>query len=69
EESNYPFPINAEWEHCAGSSPQFRGYTCALWTTFHALTVQAYKNGFNDPKFNPIAPLVAIRNWLRKNVP
>uniref|UniRef100_A0A1I7W2S8 Sulfhydryl oxidase n=1 Tax=Loa loa TaxID=7209 RepID=A0A1I7W2S8_LOALO len=28
EESNFPFPVGINWEHCAGSSPKFRGYTC-----------------------------------------
>uniref|UniRef100_A0A915PU61 Sulfhydryl oxidase n=1 Tax=Setaria digitata TaxID=48799 RepID=A0A915PU61_9BILA len=64
EENDNPFPTEADWEHCAGSSPQFRGYTCGLWTAFHALTIQAYKNSVNDPKFAPIAPLVAIRDWV-----
>ncbi|VDN21392.1 unnamed protein product [Gongylonema pulchrum] len=59
-----PFPTQADWEHCAGSNPQFRGYTCGLWTTFHALTVQAYKKALSDPKFDPTAPLAAIRNWV-----
>ncbi|KAL3989996.1 Erv1 / Alr family protein [Acanthocheilonema viteae] len=64
EEYNHPFPVDDDWEHCAGSSPKFRGYTCGLWTTFHALALQAYKNGLNDSKFVPITPLVAIRNWV-----
>uniref|UniRef100_A0A914RKM8 Sulfhydryl oxidase n=1 Tax=Parascaris equorum TaxID=6256 RepID=A0A914RKM8_PAREQ len=51
EEQNYrPFPINEDWEHCKGSNPQFRGYTCGLWTTFHALTVQSYMDGRNGKK-------------------
>ncbi|CAG9537260.1 unnamed protein product [Cercopithifilaria johnstoni] len=64
EEYNHPFPVNSDWEHCAGSNPKFRGYTCGLWTLFHALTLQAYKNGLNDSKFVPITPLIAIRNWV-----
>uniref|UniRef100_A0A0R3RM40 Thioredoxin domain-containing protein n=1 Tax=Elaeophora elaphi TaxID=1147741 RepID=A0A0R3RM40_9BILA len=47
EENNHPFPVETDWEHCAGSNPKFRGYTCGLWTTFHVLTLQAYKNGLN----------------------
>ena len=27
---------------CAGSSPQFRGYPCSLWTLFHTLMASAY---------------------------
>ncbi|VDK84030.1 unnamed protein product, partial [Litomosoides sigmodontis] len=47
DENDHPFPTEDNWEHCAGSNPKFRGYTCGLWTTFHALALQAYKNGLN----------------------
>jgi len=30
-----------EWEGCAGSQDQFRGYPCSLWTLFHTLTVNS----------------------------
>ncbi|KHN70952.1 Sulfhydryl oxidase 2 [Toxocara canis] len=64
EHNNRPFPINEEWEHCKGSNPQFRGYTCGLWTTFHALTVQSYKDGHNDASYEPLPPLHAVRGWV-----
>ena len=38
----HPFPVNATWQQCRGSSPEFRGFTCSLWTTFHTLTVHTY---------------------------
>ncbi|CCD61191.1 Sulfhydryl oxidase [Caenorhabditis elegans] len=66
EEAGHPFPLNTNWEHCAGSSTQYRGYTCGLWTTFHALTVSAFKNWQN--KTNditlPLPPLQSIRDWV-----
>ncbi|CAJ0560911.1 unnamed protein product, partial [Mesorhabditis spiculigera] len=37
-----PFPTNSSWQHCEGSSGRYRGYTCGLWTTFHAITVHTY---------------------------
>lgn len=43
EENGNPFPQTADWEHCKGSTSQYRGYTCGLWTTFHALGVSAYR--------------------------
>ncbi|VDM75223.1 unnamed protein product [Strongylus vulgaris] len=43
ESAGNPFTINSDWEHCKGSSGQYRGYTCGLWVTFHTLTVSAYK--------------------------
>uniref|UniRef100_A0A1I8A1G4 Sulfhydryl oxidase n=1 Tax=Steinernema glaseri TaxID=37863 RepID=A0A1I8A1G4_9BILA len=64
EEQQNPFNVNSDWEHCKGSSAQFRGYTCGLWTTFHAMTVQAYKDGLNDPNFRPLPVLQAIRDWV-----
>ncbi|CAB3377480.1 Hypothetical predicted protein [Cloeon dipterum] len=38
---NFVIPENQEWIGCRGSSSKYRGYTCGLWTTFHALTVGA----------------------------
>jgi thiol oxidase len=28
-----------QYHYCSGSSPQYRGYPCALWVLFHTLTV------------------------------
>uniref|UniRef100_A0A915N4Y7 Sulfhydryl oxidase n=1 Tax=Meloidogyne javanica TaxID=6303 RepID=A0A915N4Y7_MELJA len=59
-----PFPISEEWEHCKGSSPVLRGYTCGLWTLFHVLTVNGYRNGQKDTSFDPLRLLLAIRDWV-----
>lgn len=59
-ESNNPFPIDDGWDHCAGSNSKFRGYTCALWITFHALTVSAYKNSLNGLLLANIAFFIII---------
>uniref|UniRef100_A0A1I8BF96 Sulfhydryl oxidase n=1 Tax=Meloidogyne hapla TaxID=6305 RepID=A0A1I8BF96_MELHA len=63
----YPFVQNATWQHCAGSSTEFRGYTCGLWTTFHALTANVIithsKNSGTAP--NPLGPLRAIQGWVQ----
>ncbi|CAB3399739.1 unnamed protein product [Caenorhabditis bovis] len=66
EEAGHPFPLNADWDHCAGSSTQFRGYTCGLWTTFHALTVSAYKHWLAKTSnvTLPLPPLQSIRDWV-----
>eukprot|EP00095_Tigriopus_kingsejongensis_P002549 maker-scaffold309_size213625-snap-gene-0.17 protein:Tk02549 transcript:maker-scaffold309_size213625-snap-gene-0.17-mRNA-1 annotation:"sulfhydryl oxidase 2" len=37
----------SEWVGCRGSHPKYRGYPCALWTLFHALSVNAVLQG--DP--------------------
>lgn len=48
EKYNYPFPKNADWQHCKGSDNKFRGYTCGLWTNFHSLTINAFlEDGFS----------------------
>jgi thiol oxidase len=44
EDQGRPFPVNGDWDHCNGSTPVLRGYTCGLWTVFHVLTISAYKN-------------------------
>ncbi|CAD5233476.1 unnamed protein product [Bursaphelenchus xylophilus] len=64
EDQGKPFPTNADWQHCKGSSPQYRGYTCGLWTTFHALTVSNYKNKGAEADFDPKAVLKSIRGWV-----
>uniref|UniRef100_A0A8R1TUD8 Sulfhydryl oxidase n=1 Tax=Onchocerca volvulus TaxID=6282 RepID=A0A8R1TUD8_ONCVO len=56
----YPFPTNASWEHCKGTTPGYRGYTCGLWTTFHAMTV----NAFTQELQTPINLLLGIRGWV-----
>lgn len=55
--------MNASWQHCKGSSPEFRGYTCGLWTTFHAITVHAYMNTIAQP-MDPLKPLLSIKGWV-----
>lgn len=50
EDQMKPFPTGGEWEHCRGTTPQFRGYTCGLWTLFHAVTVSAYR-GSSDGEY------------------
>ncbi|VDK77764.1 unnamed protein product [Litomosoides sigmodontis] len=56
----YPFPVNASWEHCKGTMPGYRGYTCGLWTTFHAITVNAFMKNLQSP----ITLLLSIRGWV-----
>ncbi|CAG9532636.1 unnamed protein product [Cercopithifilaria johnstoni] len=56
----YPFPTNASWEHCKGTTLGYRGYTCGLWTTFHAITVNALMQRLQSP----ISLLFTIRGWI-----
>uniref|UniRef100_A0A0M3K852 Sulfhydryl oxidase n=1 Tax=Anisakis simplex TaxID=6269 RepID=A0A0M3K852_ANISI len=58
-----PFPTNASWVHCKGTRPQYRGYTCGLWTTFHALTVNAYMNSL-ERELQPLQILSSIKQWV-----
>ncbi|CAD6194486.1 unnamed protein product [Caenorhabditis auriculariae] len=60
-----PFPVNSSWQHCKGSKPTFRGYTCGLWTTFHALTVHTYIDTIRDDFVDPLKPLTSIQGWVR----
>ncbi|KAE9418066.1 hypothetical protein Angca_005187, partial [Angiostrongylus cantonensis] len=65
EEAGNPFAVNSDWEHCRGSSGQYRGYTCGLWVAFHAITVSAYKQASEHlSDFKPAEPLKAIRAWI-----
>lgn len=56
----YPFPTNASWEHCKGTTLGLRGYTCGLWTTFHAITINAFIQGVQSPT----GLLFSIRSWV-----
>ncbi|XP_015109572.1 sulfhydryl oxidase 1 [Diachasma alloeum] len=47
QEMSPVFTENREWIGCSGSSPQFRGYPCGLWTLFHTLTV-SHAEAFED---------------------
>lgn len=42
----------SSWIGCVGSSPQFGGYPCGLWSLFHTLTVNHAEEGHGneDPK-------------------
>jgi len=50
----------AGWEGCRGSSPQYRGYPCGLWTLFHTLTVSA---ATKDPAF-PYGGVSSVANSM-----
>lgn len=56
-----------KWGACAGTKPQFRGYPCSLWMTFHAVTVAAYERFLKNPQapFDPMEVLDAIREYVR----
>ena len=56
-----PFPVNSSYQQCRGSTPITRGYTCGLWTTFHALTVHTYIDTIKDDLVDPMKPLKAIQ--------
>jgi len=49
-----PLPQKPKWIACQGSKPFLRGYTCGLWTTMHAVTVQAYMDEKDNPQFKPV---------------
>ena len=39
-------PATASWGSCRGATRSSRGYTCGLWMTFHAMSVNAEKMGW-----------------------
>nr|XP_026490114.1 sulfhydryl oxidase 1 isoform X1 [Vanessa tameamea] len=42
------FISNLDYIRCKGSQPQYRGYTCGLWTLFHTLTINAAQKPGNE---------------------
>ncbi|XP_065314526.1 sulfhydryl oxidase 2-like isoform X1 [Gordionus sp. m RMFG-2023] len=64
--SSYVFPPeHRKWIGCKGSQPTLRGYTCGLWTLFHTLTVNAYKNSVTHAYQDGLLTLLIIRDYLR----
>ncbi|KAE9547840.1 hypothetical protein FO519_008948 [Halicephalobus sp. NKZ332] len=54
EDLGNPLPKEPNWISCKGSKPFLRGYTCGLWTTMHAVTVQAYLEEKDNYNFKPV---------------
>ncbi|CAF1153829.1 unnamed protein product [Adineta steineri] len=58
-----------EFNHCNGSDPSKRGYTCSLWLLFHSMTVkQAILAEENKLPANVQPPdmIISIREFIRK---
>ncbi|KAI6172627.1 Sulfhydryl oxidase [Aphelenchoides besseyi] len=58
EELGHPLPSESKYLACKGSQSNLRGYTCGLWTTFHVITVEAYKQNKHNPSFSPYAEVL-----------
>ncbi|KAK4314016.1 hypothetical protein Pmani_014679 [Petrolisthes manimaculis] len=58
-------PSHQPWIGCQGSEPKYRGYPCGLWTTFHALTVNAVLQDGSKKFYNPKKPLQAIHGFVK----
>ncbi|CAF1095207.1 unnamed protein product [Rotaria sp. Silwood1] len=54
---------HVQYQHCAGSAPQYRGYPCALWLLFHTLTVSQYQTA--PKQINVIEIPLAIKNYIK----
>ncbi|TPP59870.1 Sulfhydryl oxidase [Fasciola gigantica] len=59
------FPLlEGEYRGCQGSEITYRGYPCALWTLFHALTVSQCEREAEYPDLKPTAVLHAMNRFL-----
>ncbi|XP_057369617.1 sulfhydryl oxidase 1-like [Daphnia carinata] len=56
---------NQEWVGCRGSRPNFRGYPCGLWTTFHTLTVSYALKHPDNSEVNPALVLQAMKGFIK----
>ncbi|KAI9559056.1 hypothetical protein GHT06_015845 [Daphnia sinensis] len=56
---------NQEWVGCRGSRPNFRGYPCGLWTTFHTLTVSYALKHPDDSEVDPALVLQAMKGFIK----
>ncbi|TDG51711.1 hypothetical protein AWZ03_001771 [Drosophila navojoa] len=53
---------STQYVGCAGSSPQFRGFSCSLWTLFHFMSVQA---AGNEESQDPLEVLQAMHGYIK----
>lgn len=58
------FLSDQNWIGCMGSSPEFRGYPCSLWTLFHTLTVQEQVQDLDNVSATPVV-LPAIVGYIK----
>ncbi|RUS74550.1 hypothetical protein EGW08_017698 [Elysia chlorotica] len=63
-ESHY-LPEVIRWASCEGSSPQFRGFPCSMWTLFHTLTVGAHAQSQGRTPGDAKEVLLAIRGYMK----
>ncbi|RWS22989.1 sulfhydryl oxidase 1-like isoform X2 [Leptotrombidium deliense] len=56
-------PAEQEYVKCKGSSSEFRGYPCALWSLFHTLTVAEFKLLLNTQGKHKV--LFVMRDFIR----
>ncbi|KAK6040041.1 hypothetical protein COOONC_22454 [Cooperia oncophora] len=61
EAAGNPFAINSDWDHCRGSSGQFRGSLGLWFGPTSALTVSGLAK---QAESTPLEPLQAIRAWV-----
>lgn len=50
------------YQACRGSRPNYRGYSCSLWTLFHTLTVQELRNA---PEGRNATVLPAVHGYVK----
>ncbi|KAM8930881.1 sulfhydryl oxidase 1 [Pelodytes ibericus] len=57
---------SVQYVGCQGSTPEFRGFPCSVWTLFHVLTVQASEMAFlGRVRPAPREVLSAMRGYVR----
>ncbi len=56
---------NQQWVGCHGSRPNFRGYPCSLWTTFHTLTINFALKHPDDSAPEPDLILQAMKGFIK----
>ncbi|XP_054159656.1 sulfhydryl oxidase 2-like [Oppia nitens] len=57
-------PPMVQWRHCSGSKPNFRGYSCGLWSLFHVLTVREYTMNKKNKTQNTHEVLPLMRDFI-----
>lgn len=63
KDKNFPL-TESDYKGCQGSELTYRGYPCALWTIFHALTVSQCERQADHPELTPTSVVRTMHRFL-----
>jgi len=59
-------PPTVSWGSCRGATRATRGYTCGLWMAFHAMSINAAKQGWGGSSTGGRKFLLQVKSFVRQ---